>query len=349
MKFAKKRITTIVVAMSSLVALCFSMVACSIPTTNEQTNEANTPAQETILAGGMQVGEVQDYGIKLMSASIPATNYVDYGVTTIAETAITINATIEPIDAANHGIDWSIAWTNPSSTWASGKEVTSYVTLSGNGKSATVSCLQPFGQQITVTAVSQDNPDVKATCTLEYAQKVTAASLNIGDIAVNLGGSTEIQYEVCPTITGSGGVINATVTTNDVYTIAEAFTKTVTFTQSTDTEQWFNINDHYPTYMEFTDVSVTNWYGKEYYFDYAHDIVDWVIFQRTGDIAFDNLTTAKIIEYFSNITCPNLATITLTLTGTHNTYTYSSQLICTGYTNNTPVNALNLDTASYVF
>lgn len=349
MKFTKKRIMTMVVAMLSLVALCFSMVACSTPTTNEQSNEANKPTNETILAGGMQVGEVQDYGIKLMSASIPATSYADYGVAAIAETAVTINATIEPIDAANHGIDWTIAWTNPSSTWASGKEVTSYVTLSGSGKTATVSCLQPFGQQITVTATSQDNPDVKATCTLEYAQKVTAASLNIGNIAVNFGGSTEIQYEVCPTITGPGGVINATVTTNDVYTIAEAFTKTVTFTQSTDTEQWFNLNDLYPSSMAFTDSSVTNWHGKEYYFDYAHDIQNWWIMQRSGDILFKNLTTAEIIEYFSNITCPNLATITLTLTGTHNTYTYSSQLICTGYTNNTPVNALNLDTASYVF
>lgn len=349
MKFSKKKITTSVVAMLSLVALCFSMVACSTPTT-EHSNEAINPSQETILAGGMQVGETQNSGIKLMSASIPKASFDDYGVAAIAETAVTINATIEPMDAANHGVDWSVAWTNPSSTWASGKEVTSYVTLMDTGKSCTVSCMQPFGQQITVTATSQDNPEVKATCTLEYAQKVTAASLNIGNINVNLGGVTEIKYEVCPTVNGPGGVITANVTTNDVYTIAEAYTKNVVFTQPADTEQWFNLKDLYPSSMEFAvDNGITNWHGKEYYFDYAHDIKDWWIMQRSGDILFKNLTTSQIIDYFSNITCPNLCTITLTLTGTHNTYTYSSQLVCTGYTNNTPVNALNLDTNSYVF
>ncbi len=349
MKITKKRIVTMVVAMLSLVALCFSMVACSTPTT-EQSNEANKPTQETILAGGMQVGKTQSQGIKLMSAKLLSEDFATYGVSPLAETAITINATIEPIDAANHGIDWTLAWSNPSSSWATGKTVTDYVTISSNGKSATVSCNQPFGQQIIVKATSQDNPDVSAVCTLEYAQKVTAASLNIGNINVNLGGSTEVKYEVCPTMTGSGGVINANVTTNDVYTIAEAFTKTVTFNMpSSDSEQWFHVKDLYPSNMELSDSSVTNWHGKEYYFDYAHDMVNWAIFQRSGDILFKNLTTAQVIDYMSNITCPNLATITLTLTGTHNTYTYSSQLVCTGYTNNTPVKALNFDTTNHVF
>jgi len=348
MKSTKKKITTIVVAMLSLVALCFSMVACSTPTTN-QPNEPNKSTQETILAGGMQVGDVQTKGIKLMSANLPVTDYYDGGGSLLAESAITINATIEPVDAANHGVDWSLAWSNPSSTWANGKTVTDYVSLSGSGKSCTVACMQPFGQQIIVTAKSQDNPDVSATCTLEYAQKVTAATLNIGNINVNFGGSTEVKYEVSPAVTGMGGVITANVTTNDVYTIAEAFTKTVTFTMPADTEQWFNVKDLFPSGMAFNDSSVTNWHGKEYYFDYTHDIKGWMIMQRAGDILFKNLTTAQIIDYLSNITCPNLCTVTLTLTGTHNTYTYSSQLVCTGYTNNTPVNALNLDTSSYVF
>ena len=346
----KKRIITMVAAIMTLLTLSFSMVACSSPSTNDS-SKANTPTQETILAGGMQVGEVQNYGIKLMSANIEPASYEDYGIATVAETAMTINATITPSEAANHGIDWSIQWTNPSSTWANGKDVTSYVTISpsSNSKTLTVSCLQAFGQQITVKATSQDNPDITATCTLEYAQKVTAASLNIGNIPVNFGGSTEIKYEICPTVIGSGGVITANVTTNDVYTIAEAFTKTVAFSVPSDTEQWFNVKDLYPTGMALTDWSITNWHGKEYYFDYQFDMVNWMIMQRAGDILFKNLTTAQIIDYMSNITCPNIATITLTLTGAHNTYTYSSQLVCTGYTNSTPVNSLDLDTTNYIF
>ncbi|MBE5734300.1 MAG: hypothetical protein E7347_04545, partial [Clostridiales bacterium] len=92
MKFTKKRITTMVVAMLSLVALCFSMVACSTPTTDENSNTANTPTQETILAGGMQVGETQSQGIKLMSAKLLSEDFATYGISPLAETAITINA-----------------------------------------------------------------------------------------------------------------------------------------------------------------------------------------------------------------------------------------------------------------
>ena len=109
------------------------------------------------------------------------------------------------------------------------------------------------------------------------------------------------------------------------------------------------MKDLYPTGIGFADSSVTNWHGKEYYFDYMHDMKNWLIMQRAGDIAFDTLTTAEIIDYMSNITCPNLCTVTLTLTGKHNTYTYTSQLVCTGYTNSTPVNALALDYTSCVF
>ena len=347
----KKRITTMVVSMLTLATLCCAMVGCSTPATNDAINEANTP-QESILAGGMQVGEMENHGVRLMSANIEPAAYGDYGISPTAETAFTLSAYISPEDAANHGVDWELSFDNPNSTWANGKDVNDYVYMSPSEdtKSNNIACLQPFGNAIIVTAKSQDNPDISATCRLEYSQKVTAATLNIGNIKVNLGGTTEVKYEVSQAVNGPGGAITAEITTNDVYTIAENYTKSVTFTIPTDTEEWFNVKDLYPTYMEFTtDVGVKNWYGSEYYFDYNHDIKDWVIFQRSGDISFKNLTTAKIIDYLSNITCNKLGVIHLTLTGAHNAYEYSSQLICTGYTNNTPVNQIDLSQSGYVF
>ena len=347
----KKRITTMVVSMLTLATLCCAMVGCSTPATNEAINEATTP-QESILAGGMQVGEMENHGVRLMSANIEPAAYGDYGISPTAETAFTLSAYISPEDAANHGVDWELSFDNPNSTWANGKDVNDYVYMSPSEdtKSNNIACLQPFGNAIIVTAKSQDNPDISATCRLEYSQKVTAATLNIGNIKVNLGGTTEVKYEVSQAVNGPGGAITAEITTNDVYTIAENYTKSVTFTIPTDTEEWFNVKDLYPTYMEFTtDVGVKNWYGSEYYFDYNHDIKDWVIFQRSGDISFKNLTTAKIIDYLSNITCNKLGVIHLTLTGAHNAYEYSSQLICTGYTNNTPVNQIDLSQSGYVF
>lgn len=350
MKFTKKRIMTGAVAMLSLVALCFSMVACTPSTTNEQSGENNNPANETILAGGMQVSEIGDYGIQLLSTPIEVCDFEEYGVSAYAENAITVNATIEPSDAAIQGVDWSVAWTNPSATWAVGKDVSSYVSIAtGNAtKTVTVSCLQPFGEQITLTAKSQDNPNITAKCTLDYAQKVTAASLNIGDISVNIGGTTKVKYEVASGITGQGGTISANITTNDVYTIAETYTKTVKFSACGE-NLLFKLKDKTISSLVVYDSSVTNWLGKEYYFDYDHDICKWMIFQRSGDILFKNLSTGEIVEYFKDITVPNLAIVTLTLEGKHNTYTYSSTLVCEGYTNNKPVSNISVDTSQYVF
>lgn len=345
----KKKILAGILALVTACSCAVTVVACSKDKVPEE--QSNVGVEQTAFGGGMKIGESVGYGIKLMSAAIPASDYGDYGVMPTAESAYTLTAMITPTNAGNHGVDWYISWSNPSSTWATGKSPSDYVTVvpSGDSKIATVSCLQAFGTQVLITAKSQDNPNVMAVCTVDYAQKVTAASLNIGNIGVNFGSTTSIQYEVCDSVNGPGGVINADYTTDGVYTIAETFTKTVTFKQHSDTEQWFRIKGHYPSGMEFAYASVTNWHGEEYYFDYAHDIKNWFIMQREGDITFKNLTTAQIIEYMSEITCPNLATITLTLTGKHSTYTYSSQLICTGYTNSTPVKAMALDYTSYVF
>lgn len=53
MKLTNKKIMTIAVAMLSLVALCFSMVACTPSTTNEQSGEDNKSENETILEKGI--------------------------------------------------------------------------------------------------------------------------------------------------------------------------------------------------------------------------------------------------------------------------------------------------------
>ena len=332
-----KKIVSIILAALATIGFTVGATGCS---------EKTQAALEKV--GGMITDVVEENGISLKTVAVSADE-----VSAQAESAYTLTATITPSDAANHGVDWTLAWSDPSSTWASGKTVTDYVTVTTSGSSskiATVSCLQPFGTQVIITATSQDNPTVKATCTADYVQKVTAASLNIGNINVDLSkGVTNIKYEVSAGVNGPGGVINANVTTSSVYTIAETFTTTVTFDQPGVPEDWFILDGHCPTGFKFMDSSITNWHGKEYYFDYTHDMKNWIIMQDVGDIRFDTLTTAQIIEYMSNITLPNLCMVTLTLTGAHNTYTYSSDIVCTGYTNNTPVRALALDTSAYVF
>lgn len=316
---------------------------------NQEQQEANLDN------GGLKVSQSVNNGMSLMSVKLMSAEYETYGVTNSAESAFVLNATISPDSAANQGVSWNAFWLGANSGFSQDKVVSDYVTITPqeNGTSLMIECLAPFGDTIVVEAVSQDNPDIKAFCELDYAQKVLGATVNIGNIPVVLDGITEVQYEVSPAVTGMGGVITANVETNDVYTIAQNFTTTITFTQDTDTEAWFRVNDSYPTGIQllYRDgfSATSNWIGETYYFDYTNDICNWLIFQRAGDINFANLTTAEVIEYFSNITAPTLAVMTFTIEGEYDSYSYTSKINCTGFTNNTPVNNLTLDKSGYVF
>lgn len=129
---------------------------------------------ETAGLGGMVVGESAGSGMKLMSTTISAADYDDYGISPMAETAYLITASVTPADAFDPEVDWSVAWANSSSAWASGKTVTNYVTVtptSDGALTANVECLQAFGEQVIVTATSRDNPSVEGSCTADYMQR----------------------------------------------------------------------------------------------------------------------------------------------------------------------------------
>ena len=101
--------------------------------------------------------------------------YEEYNVSALAETAYTLTATVYPADAANKAIDWSVSFTDASDSWATGKTVTDYVTVtptSDGALTATVTNLGEFGAQIKVTVTSRDNSAAYASCTVDYAKKI---------------------------------------------------------------------------------------------------------------------------------------------------------------------------------
>lgn len=145
----------------------------------EQPADEEQGDEETANGGAVISGSTEN-GVSLMSAKIATANYADYGVSTLAETAYSLTATIEPDNASDKTVDWSVAFANPSSSWASGKTVTDYVTVtptSDGALTATVECLQAFGEQIIVTVTSRMLSSVNATCTVDYAKKITSADI----------------------------------------------------------------------------------------------------------------------------------------------------------------------------
>ena len=102
-----------------------------------------------------------------------------------ASAGVTLEATIEPADATNQAVDWSVAFRSASSSWATGKTVTDYVTVTpteDGALTATVACLEAFGEKIVITVTSRDNPAAKATCTLDYARRLTGFDLVVSGV-----------------------------------------------------------------------------------------------------------------------------------------------------------------------
>lgn len=152
-------------------------------------------------------------GIKLMNAVIAAADYDEYGVSPMAETAQLLTATINPGYATNKNVTWSVSWKNPSGTWATGKAVTDYVTVtptSTGSNTATVECLQAFSEQVVVTVASESDPEITATTTVDYAKRLTEAY-------IDFGGSTEV-----PVSYGGWGVA---IALDDDFTITEEESK----------------------------------------------------------------------------------------------------------------------------
>lgn len=133
------------------------------------------------------------HGIRLAAVKLASSQYEDYGVSAQAETAYTLTATITPADAANKAVDWTIAFKNASSTWATGKTVTEYATVTPSADGALTAVVEnvaAFGEQIIVKATSRDNAEAYATCTVEYLQRTTGYTLTLDGKTYNTAGTT---------------------------------------------------------------------------------------------------------------------------------------------------------------
>lgn len=162
--------------------------------------------------GGMTAPEtVEGKGISLMCLPIPIAQFDEYGISPIAESAITITATVEAEDdAQNTDVAWALRWKNASSEWASGKSNAEYFTLApqSDNKKCNISCLQAFGEQGIITVYCVDAPEIYAEITLDYVQKLEGFTLSFGDVQVNLGGTTNVNLEVNEMGQPQGGLPN---------------------------------------------------------------------------------------------------------------------------------------------
>lgn len=163
----------------------------------EDTEQTSVNEQATVVDGGgnaMVSGKTYAMPQRMVFAATAAE-------TATAREGITLTATVSPETADNKTVDWVVSFVNPSSSWASGKTVTDYVTVtptSDGALTANVSCLKAFGEQIKVTVTSHVNSEAKAECTLDYARRILDTALYHEEMDKNIleFGSDEILLDM---------------------------------------------------------------------------------------------------------------------------------------------------------
>ena len=99
-----------------------------------------------------------------------------------SEGSVSVSATITPSTASNKKVDWALSWKNASSSWANGKNVTDYVSVtpdSDGSLTATVKALKAFSEQIILTCTARENANIKSTCSIDYSKKIVDIAVSI--------------------------------------------------------------------------------------------------------------------------------------------------------------------------
>lgn len=114
--------------------------------------------------------------------------------------SVWMTAVVTPEDAYQY-VDWTYEFVNASSSWAKGKKVSDYLTITPQADGSRVlrvTCQQPFGEQIKITCTSRANSNIKASTVVDFLGVPELQTVTLGSgsnaITVNLGGETIVNY-----------------------------------------------------------------------------------------------------------------------------------------------------------
>ena len=306
--------------------------------------------KETSETGGMIIGESEGGGIKVTSVKIAKADYEGNGISPLSESAYTLTATVEPNYTGEKEYDWSVSFQNSASEWANGKTVTDYVTVTptaDGANTAKVECKGEFGEKIIVTCTSREYSGLSATCTVDYAQKITGMTVTLeGSVNENeiLDPGEEFKhpftyYGETPSL--NKYTVKAEATYSEVYTLEETATCKVSLLTSKgddDDREYFQTSGGSSTGFSGTGIdAVENAVGAELTFD-NHMFEKYNAFyftvsmpsgqQQTDKDMYADMTVEELAErYLLNDHEKVLWRVSASVEGNYGTYTREDSYI----------------------
>ena len=150
-----------------------------------------TPGGDTQQPGTVVINPM---GIKLSKQEIAFTNSIAPSEEFFSE-VIRLSAEVSPEETINKELKWDFEFADPSSEWALGKNVEDYINIivQDDSRSALIKCLQPFGEQIIITAESV-NGSVKDRCIVDFKQFATEYYVEYDGVKVEYQDDTEGMF-----------------------------------------------------------------------------------------------------------------------------------------------------------
>ena len=168
----KKKLLATILAVSMVATAGVTATACFA--VKDKPSSESTQTDSAIDQVTDETGTAMGDGVNAMPARMTFRNARAF--TNASEfDSVTIQATVKPDNATNKSVSWSVAFVNPQSNWATGKNANDYITItpqSAGSNIATIDCLRPFGEQVKITVVSESNRNAKAECVVDFAQRI---------------------------------------------------------------------------------------------------------------------------------------------------------------------------------